>query len=149
MLTDRDYVLIVCDGNHARSQMAEGLLRQMGRGRFHVASAGAHPRDAVHPMAVQVMAEVGIDIRSGYPKPVHIFRHDPVKVAICVCDAASQACATFPSSVEREHWSLVDPAQGGTPEDQLAAFRTVRDDLRARLEAWLARQEIAASTERT
>ena len=136
-------VLIVCAGNSARSQMAEGLLQQLARGRFIVRSAGAHPKDAVHPLAVEVMAEIGIDIHHAYPKPVHIFLRDPVRVAICVCDEASRACAIFPQDIEQVQWTIPDPAAiPGTDEACRAAFRQARDLIAQHLDAWITTQVI-------
>jgi arsenate reductase len=144
MIAPGEMVLIVCDGNSARSQMAEGWLRQMAKGRFKVASAGAHPREAVHPLAVTVMREVGIDISSGYPKPLHIFRHDRVKVLITVCASAKEACVTFPGASMQIHWPMEDPtAATGEREAQLVIFRTIRDELRQRLTDWLQEQGLS------
>jgi arsenate reductase len=122
--------------------MAEAMLAAMSKRRFQVRSAGAHPRDRVHPLAIAAMDEVGINIRNHYPKPVHIFKHDPVKVAICVCDEASAACAAMPAHIEKLHWPIPDPAKAtGNEEEQLRVFREVRELLHEKIREWLSQQQ--------
>ena len=122
-------VLILCTGNSARSQMAEGLLRTLGAGRFDVASAGTRPGH-VRPEAIAVMRERGIDISSHRSKHVDEFAGTPFDYVITVCDHANEHCPVFPAGTARLHWSFPDPAavEGSEPE-RLAAFRTVRDAL--------------------
>ncbi|MBV9926297.1 MAG: arsenate reductase ArsC [Acidobacteria bacterium] len=129
-------VLILCTGNSARSQMAEGWLRALGRGRFEVYSAGTRP-SAVRPEAVEAMREVGVDIRSHHSKPVDEFAGREFDYVITVCDNARASCPAFPGKAERIHWSFDDPAavEGGRDE-RLAAFRRVRDEIGERLRAW-------------
>ena len=128
--------LILCTGNSARSQMAEGLLRDISGGRIEVASAGTHPT-AVRPEAVEVMREIGIDISGQRSKSVNELdaKFDYV---ITVCDHAREHCPVFPAATRRIHWSFDDPAAiEGTREERLAAFRRVRDQIRERLrEFW-------------
>jgi arsenate reductase len=127
----RQRVLFLCTHNSARSQMAEGLLRAAAGDRFEVYSAGT-VATAVRPEAVQVMAEIGVDIAGHQSKTVDRFSNEAFDWVITVCDAAAEACPVFPGSARRLHWSLPDPgAVAGDPKRRLAAFREVRDRLRA------------------
>ena len=137
-MSDRLRVLVLCTGNSARSQMAEGWLRRLGGGRVDAFSAGTHPAPAVNPLAVRVMGEVGIDLAGQRPKSVEGFLGRPLDYVITVCDDAAEACPVFPGPVQRIHWSFQDPAKVEGGEDaRLAAFRQVRDGLRDRLEGFL------------
>jgi arsenate reductase (thioredoxin) len=129
-------VLILCTGNSARSQMAEGLLRHLGHG-FEVESAGTHPTQ-VKPEAIQVMQEIGIDIGSQRSKSVDEFRGAHFDYVITVCDSANESCPIFPGAPQRLHWSLPDPAAVSDPEERLETFRRVRDALRAKLDHFVA-----------
>ena len=132
-------VLILCTGNSCRSQMAEGFLRSLAGDRFDVYSAGTEPKGEVHPLAVQVMAEIGVDISEQRPKGLHVYLGRlPVRYLIVVCSSANESCPRFfPGLSERLHWPFDDPAEfKGTPEDRLAEFRHVRDEIRARLTEW-------------
>ena len=127
-------VLILCTGNSARSQMAEGLLRDMAGDRFEVVSAGVAP-SGVRPEAIEAMHEIGIDISGHRSKSVDQFTGQQFDYVITVCDNANQQCPMFPGKSERIHWSIDDPAEVTGDEDaRLAAFRTARDELRTRLE---------------
>ena len=126
-------VLILCTGNSARSQMAEGLLRADAGDRFEVASAGVNPSH-VRPEAIEVMREVGIDISGHRSKSVDEFVGQEFDYVITVCDNANEQCPIFPGKTERIHWSFEDPAAvQGDAEARLAVFRRVRDEIRARL----------------
>jgi arsenate reductase len=125
-------VLIVCTGNVARSQMAEGLLRHDAGDRFEVFSAGLHP-SYVRPHAIAVMREIGIDISGHRSKSVEEFAGLEMDYVITVCDHAAQHCPVFPATNKRIHWSIDDPVAPGGEEAQLAIFRRVRDDIRLRL----------------
>jgi arsenate reductase len=130
-------VLILCTGNSARSQMAEGLLRHMAGGRFEVSSAGTHPT-TVRPEAVAVMAELGIDISRHWSKSVDEFAGRPFDWVITVCDHAKESCPVFPAGTERLHWSFADPAAvEGSESERLAAFRSIRDQIRERLQTFV------------
>jgi arsenate reductase len=132
-------VLFLCTHNSARSQMAEGLLRHLGGASVEVASAGTEAR-GVHPMAVRVMAEIGIDLRGHASKTLDRFVGKPWDDVITVCNHANESCPIFPGATSRLHWSFDDPsAVTGSEEQRLAAFRRVRDEIRARIETWLAR----------
>jgi arsenate reductase (thioredoxin) len=126
-------VLILCTGNSARSQMAEGLLRHDGGNHFEVSSAGTHPTH-VRPEAIAAMREIGIDISRHRSKSVEEFAGREFECVITVCDNAKESCPVFPGRTRRIHWSIDDPAAVTGPEDdRMAAFRSARDELRKRL----------------
>jgi len=131
-------VLILCTGNSARSQMAEGLLRLEAGDRAEVFSAGTHPT-TVRPEAVAALAELGIDIAGNRSKSVDEFAGQPFDFVITVCDSANEACPVFQAGVQRIHWSFEDPAAvEGSYEERLAAFRRIRDQIHERLKAFAA-----------
>jgi arsenate reductase len=133
-------VLVLCTGNSCRSQMAEAYLRQLAGDRFNVFSAGTEPKDEVHPLAVEVMAKAGIDISRHHPRNVKEFLGRlPVRYLIIVCDGANESCPrTFPGLMERLFWPFDDPAKfEGTPDETLAEFQRVRDEIRERIVQWL------------
>ncbi len=132
MTKSRKRVLILCTGNSARSQMAEGLLRAMAGERFEVFSAGTRPA-GLNPHAVAAMAEIGIDISSHRSKSVEEFRDQSFDCILTVCDRAREACPVFPGRALRFHHDFEDPAAAAA-EQQLAVFRKVRDEIRT----WLA-----------
>ena len=126
-------MLILCTGNSARSQMAEGLLRHHAGHRFDVFSAGTKP-SGVRPEAIAAMREIGIDIAGHRSKSVEEFVDQRFDYVITVCDNARESCPVFPGAVERLHWSFEDPAAvAGSNEERLAAFRRIRDQIDARL----------------
>ncbi|MDP3947976.1 MAG: arsenate reductase ArsC [bacterium] len=123
-------VLFVCTHNSARSQMAEALLRTMGGDRFECHSAGIAP-GGVHPLAVEAMSEIGVDITGQESKSIERYRDAAFDYVVTVCDEAREACPFFPAR-NQLHWSLPDPsAAPGDPEARKDAFRAVRDRLRA------------------
>ena len=131
-------VLILCTGNSARSQMAEGLLRHMAGDRFDVVSAGTIA-SFVRPQAIEAMAEVGLDITGHRSKSLQEFLSEPFDYVITVCDNAKQTCPVFPGNATRIHWSFDDPAEAeGSDEEVLDVFRRVRDEIRARLAKFVA-----------
>ena len=131
-------VLILCTGNSARSQMAEGLLRHDAGPMFEVASAGVAPSH-VRPEAIAVMKEIGIDISSHRSKSVEEFTGDEFDYVITVCDNANEQCPVFPGQTRRIHWSFTDPAAAEGDEPQrLSVFRKVRDEIRERLKEFVA-----------
>ncbi|PYS93233.1 MAG: protein-tyrosine-phosphatase [Acidobacteria bacterium] len=131
-------VLILCTGNSARSQMAEGLLRHDGGARFEVFSAGTQP-SRVRAEAIAAMREIGIDISAQRSKSVDEFVGQPFDYVITVCDHAREHCPVFPAATPRLHWSFDDPAAiAGDEAVRLAVFRRVRDELRARLRDFIA-----------
>ena len=130
-------VLILCTGNSARSQMAEGLLRSLGGDKFEVVSAGTKP-SVVRSEAIAVMSELGIDISTPRSKHVREFDGQHFDYVIAVCDSANESCPIFSDDTERIHWSFPDPAavEGGETE-RLAAFRGVRDALAESLRGFI------------
>ncbi len=132
-------VLVLCTGNSCRSHLAEGLLRAAAKGKFRVASAGSKPAGYVHPLAIEVMKDVGIDISAHHSKHLNEFLNQPVETVVTVCGNADQVCPMFPGQVNRHHWGFDDPAHAtGTQEEQLAMFRRVRDEIRRVFEAYAA-----------
>lgn len=130
-------VLILCTGNSARSQMAEGLLRFLSKGKLEVSSAGTRPVQ-VHPLAIEAMREIGIDISGHRSKSVAEFEGRSFDTVITVCDAARDACPVFPGARLKLHFSFEDPAAvEGSREKKLAAFRRVRDRLNDTLRQFL------------
>lgn len=130
-------VLILCTGNSARSQMAEGLLRSLAGNRFHVESAGTHP-SIVRPEAIAAMAELGIDLAHHRSKSVQEFTGQPFDYVITVCDHAAENCPIFPATARRLHWPFADPAAvTGDDATRLQAFRTIRDQIAARFHTFL------------
>ncbi len=128
-MNDKERVLILCTGNSARSQMAEGLLRHLAGDRFDVESAGTIA-SFVRPQAIAVMAEIGIDISGRRSKCLDEFLGTPFDYVITVCDNANQSCPVFPGKAVRIHWGFDDPAAvEGTDEEKLATFRRVRDEI--------------------
>lgn len=124
-------ILILCTGNSARSQMAEGFLRSFDP-KLQVFSAGTNPSDKVNPFAMQVMKEIGIDISRQYPKSVKQFIEQPFDYLITVCDNAKDICPVFVGKVKhRLHFSFEDPAgTRGTDTEVSQVFRRIRDEIR-------------------
>lgn len=134
-------VLILCTGNSARSQMAEGLLRELADDVYEVESAGIAPT-SVRPEAVTVMRELGIDITAQYSKSSDRFSHEGFDYVITVCDNAREQCPVFPGNAKRIDWSFDDPAAvEGDEETRLETFRRVRDEIRERLRAFVQHQQ--------
>ncbi|MBZ5609365.1 MAG: arsenate reductase ArsC [Acidobacteriia bacterium] len=129
-------VLILCTGNSARSQMAEGLLRHDAGDRFEVESAGTKP-GRVRPEAIAAMRELGIDISGHRSKHLDEFAGQRFDYVLTVCDNANQSCPVFPGATVRLHHSFDDPAAlEGSEQERLAVFRRVRDEIRAYLESF-------------
>jgi arsenate reductase (thioredoxin) len=145
-------VLILCTGNSARSQMAEGLLRAKAGDLFEVLSAGTEPAANVNPFAIAAMREIGIDIGAARPKHLREFLgRVPVRHLITVCDDADRQCpSTWPGVASRVHWPIEDPAAFRGDEDATRAkFRAVREELSHRLDRWLAEQRQAKASSAT
>jgi arsenate reductase len=127
-------VLFVCTHNSARSQMAEGFLNALGGDRFEAASAGTEAR-GIDPLAIQAMAEEGIDVSMHESKTVDAFLKRPFDLVITVCDEAAETCPVFPGPAKRMHWSFPDPSKAtGDDEERYEAFVRVRDAIRERIE---------------
>ncbi|MEP7219108.1 MAG: arsenate reductase ArsC [Bacteroidota bacterium] len=129
-------ILVLCTGNSARSQMAEGLLREESDGTYEVFSAGTHP-GSVQPEAIAVMAEVGIDIAHHRSKSLDEFTGQSFDTIITVCSKASERCPSFPGDPERIAWDFNDPAVVEGEERRLLAYRRVRDELLRRIRLFL------------
>ena len=140
-------VLFVCTHNSARSQMAEGMLRAWAGDRFEAFSAGTEAV-GIRPAAVQVMAEIGIDISVQQSKTIDTFRGQAFEWFITVCDEAQKNCPVLPGVPNAAHWSIEDPwSAEGSPEERLDAFRQARDRLRDRLRLFIlagGREDLAA-----
>ena len=136
---NRPSVLILCTGNSCRSHLAEGILRHAAGDLFDVQSAGSKPAGYVHPKAIAVMKEIGIDISGHTSKHMNEFLQRKIDTVITVCGNADQACPMFPGQVNRYHWGFDDPAHAtGTEEEILAAFRRARDQIKLVFEAYAA-----------
>jgi arsenate reductase len=131
MTTAKPIVLILCTGNSCRSHLAEGILRAAAGDILDVQSAGSKPTGNVHPLAIQAMQEIGIDISAHRSKPLSEFLDRKIETVITVCGNADAACPIFPGQVNRRHWPFDDPARAtGTDEEKLAVFRRVRNEIR-------------------
>lgn len=125
-------VLFLCTHNSARSQMAEGILRQLGGERVEVFSAGSAPSE-VHPEAVQALAELGIDISQQQSKHLDGFANQPFDYIITVCDRVREACPRFPNDPECIHWSIADPAAADEPAARTQAFQHTAQQIVTRI----------------
>lgn len=124
-------VLILCTGNSCRSHLAEAVLRAAADDLVEVHSAGSRPAGYVHPLALRVLAEIGLDASGHRSKHLDEFRDRPIHTVITVCGRADQVCPVFPGQMQRHHWGFEDPAEArGTEEEVLAVFRRVRDEIR-------------------
>jgi arsenate reductase len=138
-MTGTPLVLILCTGNSCRSHLAEAILRAAADDLIRVASAGSKPAGFVHPLAIRVLAEIGLDASAHRSKHLDEFLDQPVETVITVCGNADQACPVFPGQVNRHHWGFDDPAHAtGTEDEQLAVFRRVRDEIRRTFESYAA-----------
>lgn len=132
-------LIILCTGNSCRSQMAEGFLRELADDLLDAQSAGMNPATEVHPLAIKVMSEIGIDISENTCKHINAFFDESIDTVITVCDHADQSCPVLPASTKRHHFGFPDPASAeGTEEEKLAVFRQVRDDISRVLLAYIA-----------
>ena len=134
--------LFLCTGNSCRSQMAEGFLNRLAGDRFEAYSAGSNPPGAVHPLAIKVMAEMGIDISQKKSKNLDIYLHKPWDMVITVCDKAKENCPVFPGQKVTAHWSFEDPAEfEGTEEQKLNFFRKIAKEIQYRIRLLIAVHE--------
>ncbi|MEO6262643.1 MAG: arsenate reductase ArsC [Chthoniobacterales bacterium] len=132
-------VLILCTGNSCRSHMAEGILRSAAPGLLDVHSAGSNPAGYVHPIASEVMKEIGIDISNHHSKHLSEFLDQKIDTVITVCGNADAACPMFPGQMNRYHWGFDDPADAkGNEEAILNEFRRIRDQIKLVFEAYAA-----------
>ncbi len=131
---DKKRILFICVHNSARSQMAEGFVNALYADRFQAVSGGIEPT-GVHPAAIKVMAETGIDISSHRSKSIDEFMDQPFDYVVMVCDDSQTGCPFFPGGKEYLPHAFADPAAcTGTDEEVLACFRTTREEIRAWLE---------------
>lgn len=135
-------VLILCTGNSCRSQMAEALWQKLGQGRWVSYSAGSNPAGYVHPLAIEAMAELGCDISQNKSKHLNEFLDQPLDMVVTVCGSAHDVCPTFPSATKVEHWPFQDPAHAeGSESEKRLFFREIRDQIKNRIEQYLADSE--------
>jgi len=127
-------VLFLCTGNSCRSQMAEGILNHIAGDRFEAYSAGAKPAGYVHPLAIQTLKKMGIDISKNTSKSLDIFIHDQWDIIITVCDRAKEACPILPGHNINAHWGFDDPASfSGSDEDKLKFFEKTAMEIEFRI----------------
>jgi arsenate reductase (thioredoxin) len=137
MSDSKPTILILCTGNSCRSHMAEGFLEASAGDILDVQSAGSKPVGYVHPLAIRVMQEIGIDISQHQSKHLNQFTDKKVETVITVCGNADQVCPIFPGQVNRYHWGFYDPAHAkGSEEEVLNVFRQVRDEVQRVFEAY-------------
>ena len=129
----KEKIIFICTENACRSQIAEGLMRHLAHDKYEVYSAGSHPTK-IHPAAITVMNELGIDISFHSSDPISLFKNESMDIVITVCDNANKACPVFPGRVKRIHWSVEDPFKNwdSTTVD-LVDFRKTRDELTERI----------------
>jgi arsenate reductase (thioredoxin) len=140
-------VLILCTGNSCRSQLAEAIVNHDLAGSWKASSAGTQPAGFVHPLALQVLEEIGIH-HEGVSKSMEQFRGIPFDLILTVCDDAAENCPVWLGSGKKAHISFPDPAKaGGTQAQVLAAFRSVRDDIRQQVVALLKTVPVATNPE--
>ena len=131
-------VLFLCTGNSCRSHMAEGFLRALGGEQFESLSAGAKPAGYVHPLAVEAMREVGVDISKHTSKSIDDFEGKKLDYLVTVCDKARESCPTFSGAAKTLHWSFDDPAHAtGSDEEKMRVFRRVREEIKQRIRLFL------------
>lgn len=136
---DKLKILILCTGNSCRSHMAEGILRHVAGDVFEVHSAGSQPAGYVHPSAIAVLKELGMDISGHRSKHLDQFLAFGIDIVITVCDNANASCPVFPGMVKRYHWPFEDPPKAARPgEAEIDAFRRIRDEIRKVFEAYAA-----------
>jgi arsenate reductase len=127
-------ILFLCTANSCRSQMAEGFARALAPKEMRVYSAGTEPKN-VHPLAAQVMKELGIDISDQVSKGLEAVPLEQIDLVITLCGEAAESCPTLPMRTEHLHWPLPDPALAqGADEEVLKTFRSIRDEIRSRVE---------------
>jgi len=138
-------VLVLCTGNSARSQMAEAILRHVGKGALDVESAGARPQPDIHPLARRAARTLlDLEMDGQHPKTLDRFRGEHFDYVITVCDHAAESCPVFPGA-ERIHWSCEDPAAvAGTDEEKQRAFDATATQLLSRIRAWLSSPPLRA-----
>ena len=133
-MSEKKNILILCTGNSARSQMAEGLLKHITQNKYEISSAGTKP-SIVRPEAIKALAEIGIDISNNRSKSVDEFTDQEIDFVLTVCDNANENCPYFPAKTKLIHHSFKDPAEiEGDEETRLNAFRKIRDEIKSYFE---------------
>ncbi len=131
-------ILVLCTGNSCRSHMAEGIFRHLASDLFEVHSAGSQPAGYVHPLSIEVLSEIGIDISQHTSKHMNEFLERDIHTVVTVCGNAEQACPTYPGQLNRYHWGFDDPAHAeGSEEEVMAVFRRVRDEIYMTIQAYV------------
>ena len=132
-MSKKKNIIFICTGNACRSQIAHGLLQNLGKDRFNVFSAGSHP-SRVHLMSIKVMEEIGIDISHHKSDHIDEYLDKGIDIVITVCDNANKLCPIFPGNVARLHWSIDDPFRGWDyNENQMESFRVTREEIKDRI----------------
>ena len=132
-------VLILCTGNSCRSQMAEELWESLGTGGWQADSAGSKPSGYVHPLAIKAMQELDIDLSENTSKSLDQFTEQIFDLVVTVCDNAKESCPVFPGATQTLHWPFDDPADAtGSDEEKMKMFRRVRDEIKAKIQSYLA-----------
>lgn len=128
-------IMFLCTGNSCRSQMAEGIAKELGKGKIEAYSAGSSPAGFVHPKAICAMEEIGIDISSYYSKPIDKMLLEKMDIVITVCGDAADVCPLTPPHIKKFHWGLPDPAnKAGREEEITMEFRKIRDEIKEKIE---------------
>ena len=131
-------ILILCTGNSCRSQMAEYLWNELGQGEWEAVSAGSNPAGYVHPLAIEAMREIGINLGDARSKHLDQFVEQPFDLVVTVCDNAKESCPVFPGAAMLLHWPFRDPALASDAEEEkMSVFRSVRDEIRDRVATFL------------
>ena len=126
--------------------MAEGLWQKLGEGAWDSYSAGSKPAGYVHPMAVEVMQEMGVNLSTNRSKHVDEFAGQPFDLVVTVCDSAKESCPIFPGAKQMLHWPFEDPAHAeGATNERLAVFRRVRDEIAAQIKTYVAAEAASVS----
>lgn len=132
-------VLILCTGNSCRSQMAEELWESLGAGEWQADSAGSKPSGYVHPLAIEAMRELDIDLSENTSKSLDQFTDQDFDLVVTVCDNAKESCPVFTGATLTLHWPFDDPADAtGSDEEKMHTFRRVRDEIKTKIQTFLA-----------
>jgi len=133
-MSEKKRILFLCTGNSCRSQMAEALMNHLGGDRFIAFSAGSFLTGSVHPLAIETMREIGLDISQNKSKSLDIYLHEPWDLIITVCDKAKESCPTFPGQKVEAHWGFEDPAEfEGNEAEKSVFFRKIAMEIENRI----------------
>jgi arsenate reductase len=141
-MSEKKRILFLCTGNSARSQMAEALMNHLGGNRFIAFSAGTYPAEHVHPLAIETIREMGLDISQNISKSLDLYLKEHWDIIITVCDNAKESCPIFPGQGIGAHWGFEDPADfEGTDEQKRTFFRKIATEIERRIRLLLALPE--------